>query len=825
MVDELPLGSREEIADPVPLSGPWRLVSSVDGVRTWEAPSPVRPRTLFFHRPPDDMALLRRTSAEASWEEAETWKHKAGLERADQAGTWDFSTRALRVRRRAEVGPPAPHEYAVTYSNAVEREEALQRRTWRGRDLDFVQRSLQVDDTTRRGLLLPSPAAVSHALTVPEGGVLDLGLVLVPPEAADPARRSDGATLVVEVEVEGARTELLRAPARLAEHVEHELDLSAWGGQEAVLHLRSEPGETAALDYLFVTEPVVHGALEDPPRVALVFIDTLRPDHMSLYGAERPTTPRLDAWAESAAVFEEARSVAPWTLPSSRTMLLGAQPERWEVARGIHEALAEDGWATGFFAGNVYLSSNFSMSRGWGTHRCINWPLAQVQVDRALEWLEEREDQPAFVLLHLMDMHLPYTEPPRYRRLFAGDTPEVLGSDGFLRGDVTRARSKLGEEGRQHIRDRYDNNLRYVDDQLARFLAAFDEEDLVLIVSDHGEEFWDHGGFEHGHTLYDELLRVPLVARGPGLEAGRFDAPTSLLDLAPTIAVATGQSLEGMEGLPLQGVADGTLEATARARPLAFGRPLYGDRRWGSLSEGLKYHSSAGKEQIYDLGSDRAEDKDLRRRGADPAPLREALAAGLGRPAQLGYRLVSSGRAKDDVTVRLEVPGGVRWAYAAEDPTSRSTAEVSVQGEVVEVTWPASNRGSHEVFVAPEAEAVALLPELALSAPGEEAEPERLDPEEETPVMDGKGETLLRVRAGNTTVRLTFGVSPGPLEEGAAVAGYNPEVRAELQALGYVEEDEEDGGDGDEDGDGEGGDEDGADSSTSDETGGAPAAP
>jgi len=789
-VRAVPMGSRADIEDHVPISGPWVLVSTVAGVRTWEAPSPVRPRTLFFHRPPDDMKLVRRSDADQPWSKARRVKHDQGLESADEAGSWDFSTRAVRVRRARADGPPQAHEYAVSYTKAITREKELQRRFWTGTDRDFVQRSLQVDDTTQAGLFLPAPAEVAQPLQIQAGAVLDLTALLIPPEAADPASRSDGASVQGWLELAGGeRAELFDIELQAARQtVPVRVSLEQWAGQEASLVLSTTAGDTTELDYVFLTEPVIYVPSEDPPRVALIFIDTLRPDHMSLYGYERPTTPKLDAWAEQAAVFDQARSVAPWTLPSSRTMLLGTQPERWSVAPPVQATLGDAGWATGFFAGNVYLSSNFEMAEAWGTHRCINWPQGSVQVDRALSWLDAHSDRPAFVLLHLMDMHLPYTEPASYRRLFAGDTPEILKSDSFLRGELTRRQADLGEEGKQYVRDRYDNNLRYLDDQLERFLAQLDEDDLVLIVSDHGEEFWDHGGFEHGHTLYDELLRVPLIVRGPGLTPGRFSTPASLLDLTPTIIRATGVDHPATEGLALQDLSTGSVEG-ADQRPLSFGRPLYGDRRWGTLLGDRKYQTSQGSEQIYDLSADPQENSDQVTQGLEPGPWREITGAGLSRTTRLGFRLVST-RTKTAISARLQVPGGVAWAYSAEDPIKKGSADVQVVGDVVEVSWPRKNSSTHEVFVVPNEPAETVLPQLILTVDGEPATA-HFDTEGE--VAQSTNDPLWSAAKKRAGVNLTWGVVPEPLQEGTAVGAFNAEVAAELAALGYMDEDEGEG--------------------------------
>ncbi|MEL6350051.1 MAG: sulfatase-like hydrolase/transferase, partial [Myxococcota bacterium] len=393
----------------IPITGPWRLVMTHAGVRTWEAPMPVRPRTLFYHNAPGDMTV---------YQDGRPLNHEAFFDNSHKDRSWSFSNRALQVRRRIQDGAPSPGEYAVRYSMATTREADL-RYTGAPDDLtakqSFVARSAQLDDTSRSGLYLPAPAMAEFSIDVPSGAVLDLTPVLLPPEAGDPVNRSDGARVTVFVNDERVVSWRIDEGVSARKRVL----LSPWAGEDVHIRIASEVGRQgdASLDYVFVADPVVFVPSMDPRRVVLLFIDTLRSDHLSLYGYDRPTTPRLDAWAADAAVFEQARSIAPWTLPSSRTMMTGAIPERWARVETIQGALSKAGWATTFIAGNVYLSSKFEIARGWASHRCINWPLANVQVDRALDYLNENSDRDTFVMLHFMDMHLPYTEPPAYRYL------------------------------------------------------------------------------------------------------------------------------------------------------------------------------------------------------------------------------------------------------------------------------------------------------------------------------------------------------------------------------------------------------------------------
>jgi len=785
MADEaeltLPPSSRSEAEGPIEIAGPWRLIATVNGVRTWEAPSPVRTRTLFFNRPPDDMALLGR-AAGAEWAQAREVRHKGGMDHADQPHTWTFTADAVHLRLPIEDGPPQRGAFAVRYTRALEREASFNLEHSGLSPERFAFRSVQVDATTRRGLFLPAPASARFTLTPSPGAVLDLDAMVVPPEAEHPGGPSDGADLVVRVDGE----EIARLPLEVARSELRRLSLDAWADREIALELASEPGGSEHLDYVFVADPVVFTPQDDPPRVLMVFIDTLRVDHLSLYEYPRQTTPLLDDWADDAAVFTQARSVSPWTLPAARAMLLGRQPEAWRQQPALHDQLGAAGWATTYLAGNVYLSSNFEMAEGWGTHRCVNWPQASVQVDRGLEQLDTYSDRPLLMVLHFMDMHLPYTEPLTYRGVFAGDRPEGLQRDNFLRGEVLRA--NLDDAGRQYVLDRYDNNLRYIDDQLHRILGALGPDDTVVVLADHGEEFWDHDGFEHGHTIHEELVRIPLVVRGRGVTPGRYDAPVSLLDVPPTILRSLGLPEPETDGLALQELTDGT---AGEDRALAFGRPLYGHRRWGVAADGQKYMTSEGAEHLYDLSADPGERADLLLRGKRPEPWRARLSEALGRPVALGFRLIpTTSKARSDLMVELTVPGGVERIVIGEDPLQKSSASAEIDGEVARITWKGGMRGTREVFVIPQVPAAEVASEVSMRAKSGSAEM-TVGTGGRTGIVKpprGRGGRLTKARIGGRTVSLTWGVVPIPPEGGRGVEGFDEEMRGELEALGYFED-------------------------------------
>jgi arylsulfatase A-like enzyme len=586
---------------------------------------------------------------------------------------------------------------------------------------------------------------------------------------------SDGADVVVRVDgIEAARVRVAPTGFEAAR-----IDLAPHAGRRVRLELSTEDADTTR-DHVFLGAPALYTPRKDPRRVVLVFVDTLRQDHLGLYGYTRATSPRLDAWARDAVVFDQARSVAPWTLPSARSVLSGRHPEAWEAGPTLPERLAAHGWATAAYVGNVYLSSNFDMAGGWGEHGCVNWPSAEVEARRARDFLARHPDRDALLLVHFMDMHLPYKEPSAYRSLFAGDPPPGLG-ETFGRSDVLSVAQQDRDALRTYLVDRYDQNLRYIDDALAGVLADAGPDAVVVLFSDHGEEFWDHGDFEHGHTLYDELLRVPLVVRAPGLGARRVDAPTSLLDVTPTVLDLLGLPVPALDGRSLANLARTGEDATFAGRPIGFGRVLYGNEAWGSVVDGRKYTSRSGAESIHDLRADAAERVNLRPDGADPAPGRAALATAVGRPVTPLWRITLADKESGGpYTAELTVPAGIARAWVGDDPAKRSQATLE-QPEPTRVTIKfAASRGTfREIFVLPEGDALAAAADATLKAG--KAPPVPLEP---VP-FDGLTTMLGSAAAGRNRVVVTWAVMPLPAE--ATVSAEDEEMRGALEAMGYLD--------------------------------------
>ncbi len=439
-------------------------------------------------------------------------------------------------------------------------------------------------------------------------------------------------------------------------------------------------------------------ACASPPRAlsdaaadsAIVFyVDTLRADRVgwASYRLDgRSPTPRLDALAAEGTVFAQARSAAPWTHVATASLFTGLEPAvhgagfsgpvrdesrqkgRVHVLDPAFTTLAEAaeaaGLRTAMFARNRYLG--LGLEQGFEVWVDPPSGSAATQADRAIDWLDTLDEDDRFLLVvHFMDVHTPNHSRAGDRARFAASR-ELSGEDLDFARRWHRRYGKAHPErvpGFADYRARrealYAASLHAVDAAADRVIAALPEwrrpRTLVVFTADHGEEFWDHAALEarayadprrqvgmgHGHTLFDELLRVPLLAWQPGVvEAARVEAPVSLLDLAPTVlgwlGIPDAAARQGVDlGPALRGA------ATPPDRPLFFDGICFGHAREAVLDGGWKYvRSWREPDLLFDLAADPAEQADLSAEEPDElARLAAILDARLAEDAALGERL------------------------------------------------------------------------------------------------------------------------------------------------------------------------------------------
>ena len=248
-------------------------------------------------------------------------------------------------------------------------------------------------------------------------------------------------------------------------------------------------------------------------------------------------------------------------------------------------------------------------------------PVWDVRADRvtdaALDWLDAHSQERFFLWIHYIDPHYPFSPPAAYRP----STPDVsserldyLGS--YNEDDIYTGRARLRPADREAISGMYDGEIRYVDEHVGRVLTRLDELGLrentfLAFTADHGDEFWEHGGYQHGHSLYNELIHVPLVLRGPGLSPQKVEAVVRHVDLAPTLTEAAGTPFHAdARGASLLAL----LKGGAQEDRSAFSEGLFLTSEKKAIRQGdrkLIHDRLAGVTEVYDLRADPLEQKNL----------------------------------------------------------------------------------------------------------------------------------------------------------------------------------------------------------------------
>jgi arylsulfatase A-like enzyme len=403
------------------------------------------------------------------------------------------------------------------------------------------------------------------------------------------------------------------------------------------------------------------------PNILLISVDMLRPDHLGCYSYGRPTSPNIDRLAAEGALFENAISSTSWTLPAHAALFTGladsvhgcTDTDR-RLAENRHtlaERLREAGYATvGFFSG-PYLHPVFGLGQGFDEYvDCTSYAALSAQtaaetgtVDgtkiwdashaditspevtrRVSAWLAANRRRPFFMFVHMWDVHFDFIPPPPYDRKFDPDYQGSIDGKRFLFNTAVNA--SMPRRDLEHVIALYDGEIAWTDEHIGRMLAEVDalglrESTVVVLLSDHGTEFFEHGRKAHRQSLYDEVIRIPLIVRYPGrIEPGRRHADqVRIIDVLPTITdlagLGTPDDVMGQSLVPLFSGAELRRDNLAVSELFCDSRRLTPDGRWErrdprfSMQQRLRSFRRADCKIINDLNRHHVEVFDL---PADP---------------------------------------------------------------------------------------------------------------------------------------------------------------------------------------------------------------
>jgi len=333
---------------------------------------------------------------------------------------------------------------------------------------------------------------------------------------------------------------------------------------------------------------------QEGPNVILISLDTLRADYLSLYNESMGTSPNLKKIGKNSAVFENALSVTSWTLPAHASIFTGKYPFNHNTTKidqllraeenTLAEILSSNGYNTAAFVSGSYVNSKYGLSQGFETYKdrldfisiahtfdkfslkkalnpMINLFSGKVYTDTGelsyfyrnilgsdlmktaeennemiFSWLEKNKNNKFFLFLHYFDPHDPYTLGEQFREKFTNITKK-----SYLRLDVDKRYMPVNKTDLEYVKSLYKAEIFYLDAYLGKLFEQLENMELInksilIITSDHGEEFYDHGNFFHQRTLYEEVLKVPLIIHYPGkIKPSVIAQRVQNMDVFPTI--------------------------------------------------------------------------------------------------------------------------------------------------------------------------------------------------------------------------------------------------------------------------------------------------
>jgi choline-sulfatase len=536
---------------------------------------------------------------------------------------------------------------------------------------------IKIDKSPKRSLIAPTARSYSFFLQPPEDArlVFDFG--------AD-----KNATFKITAQADGTEVKELWSAAAKNEWQEAVIDLSAYAGKATRLSLVTEGdagvagwGEPEIMLGKAPTPPMKEGTA--PKNVILILMDTNRADNFKTFNPEsKVKTPSFDAFAAKSLVFENAYNQENWTKPSVATTLTGTYPDTHQTKKDssalpadvemISERLKKEGFQTAGFVANGYISEKFGFEKGWDTFknyiRLSKPSQAEHVYGDSLAWLKENKDEKYFLYIQTIDPHVPYRHKGEATaQYYAGDYTGALGNSISAEKQIAAGKTAPSANDLKRLKAMYYGETTHHDTEMGKFLAELEgmgvlNDTMVIVTNDHGEELGEHKKFGHGHSLYEELLRAPMIMHFPPLiDAGKFtNEVAENVDISPTIVDVLGlKPMEKADGLSLL--------------PLMKGEPV--QRPFYAMSEfmearrairvgGWKMIWAGATVNVFHSEEDRAETKDLAKKALIARRMLEVHAG----EAQAAY---DKKQRMQDITTKRQFKAG----EADIDPETRKQLE------------------------------------------------------------------------------------------------------------------------------------------------------
>jgi arylsulfatase A-like enzyme len=441
-----------------------------------------------------------------------------------------------------------------------------------------IKKKIKIAGETSNASFAAPPSELRFRTKIPENGRLSFSYGLLT-EAGE--KEGNGVSFQINLEDAGKAETLFSAqldPRHSGQRrvLPKDLDLSPYQNKTVTITFKTVSSERQGQsaeeepnlrnDLAFWGNPYIYRksglrpSTEKPINVILISLDTLRADHLGCYGYSLPTSPNIDALAKDSVLFFNTFSQAPYTLSSHMTMMTGLLPTTHQVlyldqsldpsVPTLADVLRARGYFTAAFTGGGAVSARYGFAKGFDIYGEVDGAnelpnSAEMLFKKTASWLPRISDFNFFLFLHTYQIHNPYKSPAPLGQMFLKENypRKAAFLQNILGAGFPGLFQALTPVERENLAALYDGEIRYTDEFLIKPLLEdlkkldLYDETMIVLLSDHGEEFYDHISWEHGHTLYNELLRVPLIVKFPHskFRGTRIEPYVGLVDLMPTI--------------------------------------------------------------------------------------------------------------------------------------------------------------------------------------------------------------------------------------------------------------------------------------------------
>ena len=508
--------------------------------------------------------------------------------------------------------------------------------------LDKTEPFVEIADLNgyvRESLMFPTESQIAFRLRIPQRSRLIFGVRSLS------SRSADNASLYFKISAKsllGSTREIFSANLTSEDKwLEQSVDLGEFSDKFIELKFEASTntrtfGDTPSIS---ISNPIIFSEQEVPPKqiqhIFIVTADALRADHLGCYGYARPTSPNIDLFAKDAVLFENAVSQGAATLPSTASLFTSVYPSTHKADVNTSKLPAQfltlpeianaNGYMTAGFAQNEFLNPPHGLTDGFRWYRYDRFPIeTEKRLIPLQEWIQNMRNFPKFVFFHMLHPHSPYVPPLEIARLFHVSHSPLASSNQKLI-EVDAKRIILPKEEREHLMTLYDAEIRHLDTLFGTFIQHLKqlkiyEESLIIFLSDHGEGFQEHGRLGHGGTVYQEMIRVPLLIKLPSrynARGIRINQNVQTMDVMPTILeisrLPMPDFLQGKSLMPL----------IQKAGKQENARTVFSEVLSAKLLCAIKgdykyiYSGATGKEELYDIRIDPGEIQDLSEKRLD----------------------------------------------------------------------------------------------------------------------------------------------------------------------------------------------------------------